>query len=138
MQRYPDPETHLNHHFQQAAKKYGQWMAEEDIQPTPALLQAVGEREFERAKSSYMAQTEEIHLANIAQIRKLHDQRLNQIKREGAALRLKTCPPIAAFFGLTAWYCFTHANLIGGGIMVTGALAFLAMLLFGALFDRPR
>jgi len=54
-------------------------------------------------------------------------------------LRLWICSPIAVFFGLMAWYSFTHSGgLIVATIYIFGSLAFLALLVLGALFDRPR
>jgi hypothetical protein len=41
-----------------------------------------------------------------------------------------------------AWISFTHASMAGASMMgiiyTIGALAFLGMLVFGAIFDRPR
>lgn len=128
MQRYPDPETFLDEHMQQAAKTYGTWMAEEKIEPTPTLLQAIGEREFERARTHYHAQVDQVFRHNVASIRQQSRQRDLEIRREGARLAWFTCPPVMSFFGGIAWFGFTHGQPLVGALFAVGSAAFLAML----------
>jgi hypothetical protein len=67
-----------------------------------------------------------------------HDRQMNQIKRESAKWRMIGCPLIALFFGLIAWGCFSQGLIVNGILYSVGALVFIAMLVLGAIFDRPR
>jgi hypothetical protein len=54
-------------------------------------------------------------------------------------LRLWLCPLIALCFGALSWYHFSRTHDTGMGVLYAlGSLAFLAMLILGAIFDRPQ
>lgn len=65
------------------------------------------------------------------------NREMNQIKRSGAKLRLWTIPPISVLLALLAWYNWTHGTVSIGIVNAAGSLAFLAMLVLGAIIDRP-
>ena len=67
-----------------------------------------------------------------------HDRQMNQIKRESAKWRMIACPLIALFFALIAWHSFSQGRIPNGVWYSVGSLAFVAMLVLGAIFDRPR
>lgn len=136
---YPDPMQHLERHLQRSAEKYLHGLEQAGLQPTPILTRAIAERAYNEAKASYIQEATQTRNHNIAGILEDHHKRMNAIKKESASLRLKMCPPIILVFSALAWYCLSHANGLAMGIVyAAGALAFLAMLVLGAIFDRPR
>ena len=76
---------------------------------------------------------------NVTRILNEHRLRMNDIKRRGHHLRLWLCPLIALCFGALSWYHFSRTHDTGMGVLYAlGSLAFLAMLILGAIFDRPQ
>lgn len=62
----------------------------------------------------------------------------NQIKLRSAKLRLIVCPLISLLFAFLAWYNLSGHGDRGVGIVhAVASLAFLLMLVLGAIFDRP-
>jgi hypothetical protein len=136
---YEDPGHHLDRHLQDAAERYVDGLQRTGLQPNDRLTHAIAERTVREAGEHYVQEATDVRDHNIAMSLREHHERLNAIKREGALLRLKMCPPMALVFTLMAWYSFGHS----GGLLMTicygvGALAFLAMLVLGAIFDPPR
>ncbi len=141
MQEYPDPDRHFEEHIQRSADRYVEGLQQAGLEANPTLTRAMAERARAEAEQSYIQEAQATRDHNVSQVMSSYRQRNNQIKREGARLRLWTCPPIAALFGLMAWYSFSHPGAEGvimGAIYSVGALAFLGMLILGAIFDRPR
>lgn len=140
MQRgYEDPQQHLSRHMQRAAERYVDGLQKTGLAPNKRLMNALAERTLREAKQEYVDEATEQFESNIASILKEHDQRLNTIRREGASLRLKTCPLVTLVFAGMAWYSFAYTGDVLAGICYSlGALSFLAMLVLGAIFDRPR
>lgn len=138
MRPLPDPKQHLDEHMQRAARKYVDGLRQAGLEPTPTLTRAVAERAGQEAFASYVREAHAIRDQNIALILQDHDRRQQQFRREGARLRLKVCPFLALWFGLLAWFNVTQHHIVLGIICAIGALAFLAMLVFGAIFDRSR
>ncbi len=137
MQEFPDPTSHLERHMEQAAEKYVDGLEKAGLEPNPTLTRAMAERALLDAQVDYIHEATATRDHNIALIVNNHKRRMKQIKREGASLRIKTCPPIILLFGLMAWYSLIHAGGIVTGILfIVGALAFLAMLILGPFFDR--
>ena len=139
MRRYEDPQKHFERSIERSAGRYVDGLNRAGLKPNARLTRAMAERAWQEARNDYTKQAKETHESNIRDIMRKHDQNLKQIKREGASLRLKTCPLIAALFGATAWYNFSQhrPDSFAVGILFTiGALAFLAMLVLGAIFDR--
>lgn len=108
-----------------------------EVQPNETLVKAIAKKALQEAISQHMEEARQIRDHNIAVIVRDHKRRLREIKRSEARLRLWMCPLIAAWFAGLAWYsvCYQHA-WIAGMVFSIGALAFLAMLLLGAMFDR--
>jgi len=138
MKPLPDPDHYLDQHMQQAAKEHAKWISMLGLKPTTTLLRAISDREFERARDAYILEARLIHQQNIDQINKEHRRQLRQLKWRGIRLRWKVCPPITLLFAVISWYSFNHSNPEEGFIYAGTALAFLAMLVLGAIFDRPR
>jgi hypothetical protein len=138
---YEDPESHFKRHMEQSANKYMDGLQRAGLKPNAKLTRAMAARAANEAGQSYIRETMETRDANISSILKDHNKRMNMIKRQGAALRLKTCPPIAFVFGVLAWYAFNHpVGFIPGAWIIYAcmSLAFLVMLVLGAIFDRPK
>lgn len=136
MRELEDPQRCFEKHMQQAVEKYKQGLQRAGLPPNDTLTKAVAQRALEEAKANYIQQVIETQDHNIEVILSEHKRCLRDIKRDGAKLRLLTCPPIAAFFGGMAWYSFNQPSGLAMGIVFTvGALAFMAMLV-GGIFDR--
>lgn len=91
-------------------------------------------------RESFNLEAVKVRDQNIQTILIGHKLRTNEIKRSGHKLRIWTCPFVAAVFVLMAWYSFSHPGIDGmitGVLYSVGALAFLAMLVLGAIFDKP-
>lgn len=73
----------------------------------------------------------------VADIEVARVRRLNEIKRDGARWRVILCPLITIAFSGVAWFNFARSNMVLGIEFVVFALAFVAMLVLGAIFDRP-
>lgn len=138
MRPWKNPHEHFEEHLTCSAHRYVDGRRQAGLSPNPTLTNAMAERAVQEATDSYVRETLEIRDHNIAVIVQEHRQRLNAIKRRGARQRLWTCPPIALCFGLMAWYSFTAGEgLLIGLCYLAGSLTFLAMLVLGAVFDRP-
>jgi hypothetical protein len=74
----------------------------------------------------------------VEDIKATYKHRDNEIKRSGARLRMIICPLISLSFSSVAWYNFARSNTLLGWEFVGFALAFVAMLVLGLIFDRPR
>lgn len=137
MREYEDPHKHLHRSLERSTDRYVQGLHRSGLKPNARLTRAMAERAVREARESYIREATEIRDHNIGVIHRNHQRRLKRIKQEGASLRLKTCPPIAALFGAVAWYCFLQPSGFLLGLLYTFAsLAFLAMLVLGAIFDR--
>lgn len=138
MQDYEDPRRYMQRHLEQAADRYADGLQRSGLRPNNRLTRAMAERALREAQENYIRDITELRDRRIAAILREHRESLNAIKRKGASLRLKTCPPIALLFGGEAWYNFHQPGGFFMGILFAGfALAFLAMLILGAIFDRP-
>lgn len=138
---YEDPQQHLHRHMDRAAERYADGLKRTGLQHNEKLAKAVANRVYEEARADYEGQSTETFLHNMQVLDEQHRQEENKIKRETASRRLKTCPPIAAVFAVMAWYSWSHPgpdHVIIAMIYAIGALAFLTMLVLGAIFDRPR
>jgi hypothetical protein len=137
VKNYPDPDRHFEEHIQRSAEHYVEGLQQAGLEANPTLTRAMAERARAEAEQSYMQEAQATRDHNISQVMSNYHKRNNQIKRESARLRLWACPPIAILFGLMAWYSFSQYSIFLGILYVVGALAFLAMLILGAIFDRP-
>ena len=138
MRRYEDPEQHFERHMGQAAQRYADGLQQAGLEPSETLTRAMARRALQEARADYVRQATKTRNHNIALIQEQHRQRLNQIKRDGARLRLWTCPPITLVFGAVGYLCYVHGNPMGALINFLLAFVFLCFLVFGAIFDRPR
>ncbi len=138
MKQLPDPQQHFNESVARSNEKYAAWLRRGEVEPNEILMRENQEDAINEARNSYIQEATEIRDHNIRLIIKDSRRRMNQIKRKGANLRLRMCPPIALFFGLIAWYCFSQANIVLELAYSIGVFAFLVMLVSGAIFDRPR
>jgi hypothetical protein len=141
LKNYEDPQRHFEQSMERSAKKYVDGLERAGLEPNAKLTRVMAERALIEAREDYNRRAAETRHHNIGVIVGNHNRRMNEIKRSGHKLRLWTCPPIAALFGFMAWYSFSHpgaAGIIMGVVYVFGALAFLAMLVLGAIFDRPK
>lgn len=121
----------------QAVEYYLAGLRRAEVQPNETLVKAIAERALQGAISKHMEEARQIRDHNIAVIVQDHKRRLCEIKHSGARLRLWMCPAIATWFTLLAWYSVGYQHAwIAGIVFSVGALAFLAMLVYGALFDR--
>jgi len=66
-----------------------------------------------------------------------HGRRMKELDRSGARLAVMTCPPIVLGWSLVAWLDFAHGDMVMGGLMVAGALAFLVMMIVALVRARP-
>jgi hypothetical protein len=138
MQDYEDPRRYIQRHVEQAAGRYTEGLRRSGLQPSARLARAMAERAVLKAKESYIRDITEMHDRRIAAILREHKKRINAIKRKGATLRLMLCLPVAVVLGGFAWYTFYQPNGFFSGIIYAGlALAFLSMLVLGAILDRP-
>ncbi len=138
MRPWKNPHEHFEEHLSRSARRYAEGLIRAGIEPHPILTRAMAERAVQEAQESYIRETLEIRDHHIGVILEEHRQRLNAIKRRGAKLRLLTCPPVALCFGAMAWYSYAHHHFDLVALYTFAALAFLAMLVLGAIFDRPR
>ncbi|MGH2507466.1 MAG: hypothetical protein ACRDHZ_08705 [Ktedonobacteraceae bacterium] len=139
MRKYKNRQQHIEQYMEQAASDYWHGLQERGLKPNSILLKAAARRALDEAERDYTQHASATRDHNIALILSEHQKRLRQIKRDGAKLRLMMCPPLAAFFGVLAWYSFSHTGGLGLAMGIAysiGALAFLAMLALGAMFDR--
>ena len=124
-------------YIRKSAEEYVGGLEEMGMEPSPQLTRAYAKRAYK----SYRQQLDAEHAGNVSSIMKTYTRRMNEIKRSGARLRLWTCPPIAAWFAFLSWFSFSQhqgwTSIIMGVAYAVGALAFLAMLIGGAIFDRP-
>jgi hypothetical protein len=141
MREYGDVDKRFEKHLKAADERYAAWLRRGGVEPNDILIRENRDNALNEARESFVQESVEIRDHNIGVILKDHNKRLNTIKCEGAHLRVWTCPPIALFFGLLAWYSFSRTGAEGmmmGVIYGIGALAFLGMLVLGAIFDRPK
>ena len=140
MKEYEDPHTHMSRHIDRAARKYARGLAEAGLEPNEKLTRAMAERAIREAEGRYLQEIGSTSRHNLAVIQDDHRKRMNKIKRDGARLRVWSCSLMVLFFELFAWYSFTHSGTTGvimGCIYCVGGIAFLLMLILGAIFDRP-
>lgn len=76
-------------------------------------------------------------LQNIERIKQRQRRGMNAIKRESARWRLFACPLFALVFAGMAYLHWSDGRPMMAMIYAAGALAFLLMLLLGAILDRP-
>lgn len=137
MRSYEDAKHNRDQFIDDAARRYVTGIQKTGLQPNRRLERAIAERTGQEAKRRYMEDMDAIQRHNIGSIMEAHKQRLNEIKRNGARLRWRTCPIIAAVFGLMAWYSYAHGHVDLVIVYALAALTFIAMLVLGAIFDRP-
>lgn len=136
-QSYPDPQKYLEKHIGQAADRYVQAVEQGGLQPSKTLERAIAQRAFEEGEAHYKQDCEGILIHNVSLVERRYRKRENELKRQGAKMRLWTCPPVTLILGLFAWACFSQSDWLMTGIYAAGSLAFLGMLVGGAIFDRP-
>ena len=138
MRELPDPQQHFDRSLKRSDEEYAAWLRRGGVEPNDILMREHRPDAFREARDSFVREATEVRDQNVKVILREHRRRVNKLKRQGAKLRMRVCPPIAALFGLLAWYNFTQAGgFVMGIISTVGALAFLAMLVLGAIFDRP-
>jgi len=137
MRQFPDPDQHFNEHIKRSAEQYADGLQRSGLEPNPTLTRAVAERAVRQAAESYEREAEAVKIHNIKIIASEHRKRINKLKWQGAGLRARVCPPIAAVFGLVAWHNFHAGNPAMGLLYIGAALSFLVMLILGAIFDKP-
>ncbi len=138
MQDYEDPRSYTQRYLERSADRYAEGLRRSGLRPNDRLTRAMAERALRETQEHYIRDITELRDRRIAAILREQRESLNAIKRKGASLRLKTCPPIALLFGGEAWYNFHQpGGFFMGVICAACALAFLAMLVLGAIFDRP-
>jgi len=115
MREYENPQKHFQRHIQRSADRYMDGLNRAGMKPTPILTRAMSERAAQEARDDYRKHLTAVRDHNIRVIMRNHNKRLKKIKREGASLRLKTCPPIAACFGAMTWYSFIQARWVPHG-----------------------
>ena len=140
MRDYPDPKEFLDSYMERSIERYADGLQKANIQPNDTLINALFDRTLREAKANYLREADEIHYHNIQAILRDHKNRMNEMKRSGASLRLKTCPIFIVLFGLLAWYSLSHpapGSFIPSICYAATSLVFLAMLILGAIADRP-
>jgi Flp pilus assembly protein TadB len=136
--RYPDPEEHLTQYMERAAERYMDGLSRAGLKPNDRLTRAMARRALHSAQEDYMRQARETRDHNINAILREHHREMNEIKRRGHQQRLWMCPLIAGIFAGVAYYNLVHTHdLLMAAICAAFALAFLLMLILGAIFDRP-
>lgn len=131
-------QSHFEKHIKQSDEQYAAWLRRGGVEPTDILMRENRGSALNEARESYIKAITEIRDHTIKVIVRDNNKRIRAIKREGAHLCLKICPPIALVFGLMAWYSFAQGRFFMGMVSITGSLAFLALLVLRVLFDRPR
>jgi hypothetical protein len=134
---YEDPRQHFERHVDRAARQYVDGMQRLDLEPHPRLMRAIAERTLREAQDDYQHQCETTLSHNIDVIVRKHRYNMNEIKRSGAKMRRMLCPAIALWFGFIAWLNFSGGDKNMGILLAMFASAFLLMLIFGEIFDRP-
>lgn len=138
MKAYEDPSEHLNRHMEKAAHRFTYGLKKRGMQPNAILTRAFLEREMDAAQKDYERSTDQTFKHNITILQREHKRRLNEIKRDGFGVRVHL--PIAAFFGLLAVLAWAYPGIFIPGatiLFAVGALAFVAIPIAGAIFDRP-
>lgn len=138
MQQYPDPKTHLDEYVEQSKQEFVEKAREIGITPNKTIVHKWAERVFKEARKDFQKKTEEVALHNLDVIDQDYNQQLNEIKRKDMALRLKTCPPVAIVFAITGYLFYLGHETTSAFICFAMALVFLAVLVLGAIFGRPR
>jgi Flp pilus assembly protein TadB len=137
MKQYPDPDKHYDEFMGHAAREYAAGLRARGMEPNEKLTRAKAKRLLKAAQADYAHQAQAVRDANIRDIQQEHKMRMNAIKRDGARLRLLTCPPIALFALVVAYVLYVNGNMMGAIVNVVLALVFLGFLVGGAIFDRP-
>lgn len=139
MKRQESAEEHLEKQIKRSAERYVNGLQKTGLKRSEKLERAIAERTLREARESHIREATETRDHNIAAIMRKHHEEMNAIKRSGAKLRWKMCPLIALVFGAAAWYNFGRLGdgFLFGILYTVFALAFVAMLVFGAIFDRP-
>lgn len=139
MRQYEDPKQHLQRHINRAAENYLAGMRELGVEPKPTLPKAVIDRTIREAQADYQQSINETFLHNMQILNEQYNQERDEIARKGAARRLRVCLPLIAIWAAAAWYNFIHTSDPKVWIACAfGALVFLAMLVFGKIFDPPK
>ncbi len=126
----------IQQQVQQGVACYKELIRQNGLEPDDKLVTIMTLELSTRMVQEYEAKKD---LAVKIKMMQQHQQRegMNEITESGGRMRLIICPLLAAFCVLMAWLNFSHANLPMGLIFSVGALAFLLMLVLGAIFDRP-
>lgn len=143
---YENPHEHYQRYMEREAEQYAEGLERAGLQPNKTLTKALFERAHQGAKKDYSRSAVRTRDHNIGVILDNHRQQMNDIKRREARLRLWMCPPIVLLFGFLAWqrlstWPSSHdlvETLVVSGVYAGIAVAFLAMLVLGAIFDRPK
>jgi hypothetical protein len=130
MQQYPDPEQHFANHIRRAADRYADGVKRADLEMNEKLTRAKAQHAAEAARIDYEQRAYGTLINNIKTISSRSRQRDQQIRREGAQLGMKICPPIMLAFGAIAWLNFSHSNPTMGIVYCIGACAFMVMLVY--------
>ena len=141
MRQYQNPDQYMRTALQRAAEREAKNLEQAAIAPNETLTEALTERALEEAYDSYVRDALEVRDHNIGVILQDHHRRMNAVKREGATMRWWMCPLLSLVFAILAWYSFaqaTSSSVVLGWLYSVGSLAFLAMLVLGAVFDRLR
>ena len=141
MHEYPDVEQHLQSRLERTAHQYVETMQHTGMEPNETLIKAITERALCEAEAEYREEAMKTFHHNVSAILGRQQRRMNAVKREGVKMRLLTCPPVTLVFALLAWYSFHQSapvGLIMGVLLSIGSLAFLLMLVLGAIFDAPQ
>jgi hypothetical protein len=134
---YPDPNEYLLAHITQAADRYVQAIRKGGLQPSATLEKALAHRAFEEVETRYRQDCDDIMQHNISVVEARYREQQNQLKRDGAKMRLWTCPPAVLILGYLAWSGFSQSITLMGWVFTFGACAFLCMLVGGWIWDRP-
>lgn len=137
MRDYEEAERNRNQYIEDAARRYVIGMHQAGLQPNPRLERAIAERIGREAATRYIEDMTAILHHNLGYLTHTHQRRLNEIKRSGARLRWRLCPPFVAVFAFLAWLNFTRGHIELVMLFAVAALAWLAILVGGAIFDRP-
>jgi len=135
---YPDQGLHFEQHLQREATAFVDGMKEAGLEPSEALVKAVAMRVVDAALKSYVEEATLVLVSHTESIQAVHRNYMKRIKQDAARRRFWLCSPVALIFSVLAWLNFAYASAVVGSIFAVGALAFLAMLILGAILDRPR
>lgn len=133
---YPHPQQYLDRAIARAQERYIRAIDTCGLLPNERLTRAIVEQAVEQASEQYQEEAEAILRHNNEIIEQQCQEQDNQLKKEGAKMCMWICPPIALLFGMVAWICFDQGSVFTGWLYAA-SLAFLGMLVYGWIFERP-